>query len=82
MVHLEGIMQGLHKLSHVPFNRVALLQPIPGGHVTITSQSSQIFQLFKTSNLVLQVLLTSLQSHINNYCKGGKMAAILTTKSD
>ena len=62
------------------FFRAALLQPVPGGHVTITSQSSKIFQLLKSTNPMMQLLYASLVNHLLRYCDGTKMAALLTTK--
>jgi McKusick-Kaufman syndrome protein len=62
-----------------PLGRVALLQPVAGGHVTITCQSSKIFQLLKSSNLLIQLLYASLINHSLEYRDGTKTAAILTS---
>ena len=70
----------LIKINIKKFFRVALLQPVPGGHVTITSQSSKIFQLLKSANPMMQLLYASLVNHSLRYYDGTKMAALLTTK--
>ena len=72
MVLMEG---NFKMLINKNFFRAALLQPVPGGHVTITSQSSKIFQLLKSTNPMMQLLYASLVNHSLRYCDGTKMAA-------
>ena len=56
-----------------------MLEPIPGGHVTFTRQSSMLFQLYKSSSSIIQMFCLSLQSHANTR-DGGKFGAILCCK--
>ena len=65
---------------HFIFYRIASLQPIPQGHITFTSQSSKILQLFKTSNPLTSTLLHSVQSHLNEHHEFGKFIILLTTR--
>lgn len=60
--------------------RVALLQPVAGGHVTITNQSGKMVQLMDSSNPVHRVLTGSLSTHSQRYKDGTKLASLLTIK--
>ena len=57
-----------------------MFQPVPGGHVTVTSQSQKLFQMLKTDNAVVRMMLTSLQGFSQRSSDGGLYAALLASK--
>ena len=62
-----------------PSTRISMLEPILGGHVTLTCQSSQLFQLYKSQSSFVEMLCMALQSHANSR-DGGKFGAIFCTR--
>ncbi|XP_019852045.1 PREDICTED: McKusick-Kaufman/Bardet-Biedl syndromes putative chaperonin-like [Amphimedon queenslandica] len=62
-----------------PHGRVALLQPVASGHVTITSQSGKVFQLLDSLNPVLRILTGSLSTYSQRHKDAAKLASLLTT---
>ena len=57
-----------------------LLQPVPGGHVTVTSYSGNVLQLVSPSTPVVQALVTTIQGHVNRYYDNGLFISLLSTK--
>ena len=62
--------------------RAMFLQPVPGGHVTVTSYSGNVLQLVGTApnTPIVQALVTAIKGHINRYYDNGLYISLLCSK--
>ncbi|XP_046844962.1 uncharacterized protein LOC124438800 isoform X2 [Xenia sp. Carnegie-2017] len=72
-------LKGVFTSSYGPTGRTSYIQNVHGGHVRVTSSSSQILNSITTvSSPLIQLLLKSIQGQINQFSDGGIFVALLT----
>ncbi|KAK6183652.1 hypothetical protein SNE40_011086 [Patella caerulea] len=59
-----------------PHGKIKIIQNATGGHITRTTTSSRLFGAISLSKPVLKLIVSSVQSHVEQYQDGGLMACL------